>query len=125
MNGFVHVEIPTRDIKRAKTFYGKVFGWTFVDYNKEYAMFQVPGGGVGGGLMKVKKVPTKAAVQAYIEVDNLDATLKAIRSARGKVLRPKDEVPNMGWFASFADNQGTVLFLWQTMPKAGQTGLPM
>jgi len=125
VSGFVHVEIPTRDIKRAKAFYGKVFGWTFTDYTKEYTMFQVPGGGVGGALMKVKKVPAKAAVQAYIEVDNVDAKLKAIRSARGKVLKPKAEIPTMGWWASFKDNQGAVLFLWQTMPKAGQTGLPM
>lgn len=29
MHGFTHVEIPTRDLKRAKNFYGKVFGWTF------------------------------------------------------------------------------------------------
>ena len=125
MSGFVHIEIPTRDIKRAKTFYGKIFGWTFLDYGKGYSMFQVPGGGVGGALMKVKKVPAKPAIQAYIGVDDLDAKLKAIRSARGKVLKPKAEVPDMGWWASFKDNQGTVLFLWQTMPKAGQTGLPM
>jgi hypothetical protein len=29
MHGFVHVEIPARDVRRAKNFYGKVFGWTF------------------------------------------------------------------------------------------------
>jgi hypothetical protein len=125
VNGFVHVEIPTRNIKRAKAFYGKVFGWTFNDYGKDYSLFQVPGGGVGGGFTKVKKVPARPAVQAYIEVKDVDGTLKQIRSARGKVLRPKTEVPNMGWFASFADNQGVVLFLWQAMPKPGQTGLPM
>jgi hypothetical protein len=125
VNGFVHVEIPTRDIKRAKAFYGKIFGWTFNDFSKEYSLFQVPGGGVGGAFTKVKKVPARPAVQAYIEVKDVDGTLKQIRSARGKVLRPKTEVPNMGWFASFADNQGAVLFLWQAMPKPGQTGLPM
>lgn len=125
MNGFIHIEIPTRDLKRAKAFYGKVFGWTFQDFGKEYALFSIPGGGVGGGFTKVKKVPTKPVVQAYIEVQNLDAKLKEIRTARGKVLKPKSEVPNMGWWASFADNQGAVLFLWQSMPRTGQTGLPM
>ena len=125
MNGFVHIEIPTRDLKRAKAFYGKVFGWTFTDYGKAYVLFQAPDGGVGGGFTKVKKVPAKPVVQAYIEVQNIDAKLKEIKGARGKVLKPKMEVPTMGWWASFKDNQGAVLFLWQTMPKAGQTGLPM
>lgn len=125
MNGFVHVEIPTRDLKRAKAFYGKVFGWTFQDMGKDYALFQVPGGGVGGGLYRVKKVPTKPVVQASVEVEDIDAKLKEIRSARGKALKPKAEIPNMGWWASFADNQGAVLFLWQSMRRPQQSGLPM
>ena len=123
MAGFVHVEIPTKDLKRAKAFYGKVFGWTFNDYGKEYTLFRADGG-TGGGIYKVKKVPTKPVIQAYIGVDNLDAKLKEIKAARGKVLKPKTEVPNMGWWASFADNQGTVLFLWEPKPQA-QSAQPM
>jgi predicted enzyme related to lactoylglutathione lyase len=26
-----YVEIPARDIERTKTFFGEVFGWSFVD----------------------------------------------------------------------------------------------
>ncbi|MGQ0550767.1 MAG: VOC family protein [Armatimonadota bacterium] len=119
MAGFVHVEIPTKDLKRAKVFYGKVFGWNFTDFGKEYTLFRADGG-TGGGIYKVKKVPTKPVVQAYIGVDNLDAKLKEIKAARGKVLKPKTEIPNMGWWASFADNQGTVLFLWEPRPQSTQ-----
>ncbi|MBI3997919.1 MAG: VOC family protein [Armatimonadetes bacterium] len=125
MHTFVHVEIPTGDLRRAKAFYGKIFGWTFQDYGKEYALIQAPGSGFIGGLQKVKKVPTRPAVQVYIDVEDIDAKLKAIRKARGKVVRPKGEVPNMGWYAAFADNQGAVLFLWQAIRKPQQTGLPM
>ncbi len=126
MHGFVHIEIPARDVKRAKAFYGKVFGWTFQDFDRNYSLFQVPGGGVGGGIMKVKKVPTKPAVNAYIEVANIDAKLKEIKKARGKVLKPKTEIPgNMGAWASFADNQGAVLFVYQPAARPQQTGLPM
>lgn len=114
MHGFVHVEIPTRDLKRAKTFYGKIFGWTFQDYSKAYALIQNNGSSIGG-LTKVKKVPTKPVVFVYVDVADIDAKLKEIRAARGKVLKPKSEVPNMGWWAEFADNQGAVLFLWQRM----------
>ena len=126
MAGFVHIEIPARDLKRAKAFYGKLFGWTFQDYGKDYVLFQVSGGGVGGGITKVKKVPAKPAVNAYIQVDDNDAALKAIKKARGKVLKPRTEIgQGMGAWASFADNQGAVLFLWQQGAAAQQTNLPM
>ncbi|HEV8339394.1 MAG TPA: VOC family protein [bacterium] len=120
MPGFTHIEIPTRDLKRAKNFYGRVFGWTFEDWGKEYALFSPPGGGVGGGLYKVKTVPKRAAVQAYIDVTDIDAKLKEIRQARGKVLKPKAEVEGQGWWASFADPQGVVLFLWQSARGDGE-----
>jgi predicted enzyme related to lactoylglutathione lyase len=126
VHGFIHIEIPTRDLKRAKAFYGKIFGWTFQDYGKEYALFQIPGGGVGGGITKMKKVPTKPVINAYIEVEDVDAKLKEIKKARGKVLKPKTEIGGgMGAWASFADNQGAVLFLWQPGAPPQQTGLPM
>lgn len=125
MHDIVHLEVPVKDIKRAKTFYGTVFGWTFEDYGKEYAMFKTPGGVVGGGLSKVKKVPTKAAVNVYIGVEDIDAKAKQIKKARGKLLSKKLEIPNMGWWLKFADNQGLVLFLWQPAPRPGQTSLPM
>ncbi len=125
MHEFVHVEIPVKDLKRGKAFYGKVFGWTFQDFGKDYAMFMNPGGGVGAALMKVKKVTTKPVVHVYIGVEDLDAKMKDIRKARGKALSSKTEVPNMGWWAKFADNQGAVLFLWQRAQPARQTNLPM
>jgi predicted enzyme related to lactoylglutathione lyase len=125
VHDIIHVEIPTKDIRRAKGFYGKIFGWTFQDYGKDYALFSPPGGGVGGGLTRVKKVPTKPAVNAYIQVEDLEAKLKEIKKARGTVLKAKTEVPNMGWWAQFADNQGAVLFLWQQATPSHQTSLPM
>ena len=125
MHNIVHWEIPVKDIKRAKAFYGAVFGWTFQDYGKTYAMFTTPGGGVGGGFTKVKKVPTKPVINVYIGVDDIQAKVKQIKKARGKVLSKKSEIPNMGWWVKFADNQGAVLFLFQAARRPGQTNLPM
>jgi len=116
MHGFVHVEIPARDLRRAKDFYGKVFGWQFQDAGKDYTLFSPPDGGVGGGINKVKQVPKRPVVQAYIEVADIDAKLKEVKKARGKVVKPKKEVPGFGSWAAFSDPQGTVLFLWQSMP---------
>jgi hypothetical protein len=123
---FAHVEIPTGDLKRAKTFYGRIFQWRYQDFSKEYALIQAPGGRSIGGIMKVKKVPKKAAVNVYVEVEDIDATLKEVKKARGKVLKGRTEIGGgMGSWASFADNQGVVLFVWQRPSPATQTNLPM
>ncbi len=65
----------------------------------------------------MKKMPTKANVRAYIEVEHIDMKLKEIKAARGKVLVPKTEVPTFGWWAEFKDPQGSVLYLWQSAHK--------
>lgn len=113
MHAIVHVEIAVTNMKRAKAWYGKVFGWTFQDFDKEYTLWNAPGGGTGGGLFVVKKIPAKSAVRAYIQVDDVDTKLKEIKKARGKVVLPRAEVPNFGWWAAFRDPQGAELYLWQ------------
>lgn len=114
MHGIAYWELPTLNMKRAKVFYGKVFGWTFQDFSKEYTMFTPPGGGLSGGLTKVKAMPKKPVVNVYVEVANIDAKLAEIKKARGKVLKTKTLIsPEMGSWAQFADNQGAVLCLWQ------------
>ena len=53
-NPFVHVELNTTDLNKAKTFYGKLFDWTLEDVSApgmEYTMIK-PGKGTGGGMVK-------------------------------------------------------------------------
>ncbi|HEY3246956.1 MAG TPA: VOC family protein [bacterium] len=116
MHDVTHVEIPTRDLARAKRFYGKLFGWQFRDFDPGYALFD-PKKGVGGGIYKVKSIPTKSPVRVYVGVANIDDTLKQVRAGGGKVLQPKAQVPGMGWYASFRDPQGAELWLWQRAPR--------
>jgi len=43
-NPFVHVELNTTDVSKAKTFYGKLFDWTLDDVdmgNSTYTMIKV------------------------------------------------------------------------------------
>ncbi len=114
MHHITHVEIPAKDLKRAKDFYGKIFGWSFQDFGRDYTLFRPPDGGTGGGIYKVKTMPTKSPVRAYVEVEDIDAKLKEIKAARGKVVAPKEEVPGHGWYAVFSDPQGCALSLWQS-----------
>lgn len=127
MHGFGHVEIPTTEFKKAKKFFGAVFGWTFQDIpGMDYVLFRA-GSQPNGGFYKVKKMPKKGQVNVYIEVEDIDAKLKEIRKAKGKVLVKKSRVGTMGWFAQFATPDGCYLSLWQVAPKepAAQEATPI
>lgn len=118
MHGFGHIGIPTTDFKKAKRFFGKIFGWTFTDLPQiDYVLFRA-GAMPNGGFYLVKKMPKKGQVNVYIEVEDIDAALKAIRRARGTVLLTKTPLMDMGWMAQFATPDGCFLSLWQAKPAA-------
>jgi len=122
MHGFGHIEIPSTNFKRTKKFFGSVFGWTFTDLpDIDYVLFRA-GAQPNGGFFKVKKMPRKGQVNVYIEVEDIDAKLKEIRKARGKVLVKKTPVGDMGWFGQFATPDGCHLSLWQSVPGQAQAG---
>ena len=56
-NPFVHVELHTGDVGKAKAFYSKLFGWKLKDMpmpgGDNYTMIEV-GEGTGGGMMKAQ-----------------------------------------------------------------------
>jgi predicted enzyme related to lactoylglutathione lyase len=118
MHGFGHISIPTTNLKKAKKFFGKVFGWTFKDYlDMNYVLFWA-GEPPNGGFYLVKKMPKKAQVNVFIEVEDIDAKLKEIKKAKGKVLMKKTAVADMGWMGEFATPDGCFLSLWQEREKA-------
>ena len=60
-NPFVHVELHTKDLAKAKAFYGQLFGWQLQDMpmpggGGNYTMIGV-GEGTGGGMMTDTKTP--------------------------------------------------------------------
>jgi len=55
-NPFVHVELMSTDVGKAKSFYGKLFDWELEDvqmHDMTYTMIKV-GEGTGGGLMRTR-----------------------------------------------------------------------
>ena len=58
-NPFVHVELATTDIDKAKAFYTSLFGWQLQDMDMgggtSYTMINV-GEGTGGGMMKLSLI---------------------------------------------------------------------
>src|SRR5580693_455392 len=70
-NPFVHIELATTDINKAKSFYGSLFDWQLEDHdmgnNMIYTMVKV-GNGVGGGMMKHPMPGAPSAWVPYVDV---------------------------------------------------------
>ena len=111
-NSPVHFEIPADNVKRAKKFYEKAFGWKISDpWNMNYFFVETKKKGeegINGGLMQ-RKEPRQPFMN-YIGVASIDASLKKVKSAGGTICMPKTEIgSNMGWIAAFQDTEGNVM----------------
>ena len=118
-NPFVHVELNTTDVAKAKGFYSKLFDWKLEDLPMEggtYTMIHV-GEGTGGGLMKHPMPGASSFWLAYVLVDDIDAATKKVRALGGTVMKDKTEVMGMGWLAIIVDPTGAHLGLWKPMAK--------
>ena len=117
-NPFVHVELSTTDVGKAKTFYSKLFGWTLEDVPMDdgaYTMIGV-GEGTGGGMMKQMIPGAPSSWMAYILVDDIAAATKKAKSLGATIMKEVTEVMDMGSLSIIVDPTGAMFGLWQ--PKA-------
>jgi uncharacterized protein len=112
-NPFVHVELNTTDLGKAKEFYGKLFSWTLEDVpNMEYTMIKV-GEGTGGGMMKHPVPGAPSMWLAYVMVDDVNAETAKAKSLGATILKDVTEIPGVGWFSIFSDPTGAALALFK------------
>jgi predicted enzyme related to lactoylglutathione lyase len=115
-NPFVHVELNTTDVEKAKDFYSKLFDWTLEDVDMgpsgTYSIIKV-GEGTGGGMLKNPMPGVPSFWLAYVLVDEIGAATKKAASLGAKIVKDSVEVPNMGWFSIIEDPTGAALALWQ------------
>ncbi len=119
-NPFVHVELNTNDVAKAKTFYGKLFDWKMEDVPMEggtYTLIGV-GDGTGGGLMKHPMPGAPSMWLAYVLVDDLEASTKKAKALGATVMKDVTEVTDMGWLSIIVDPTGAHLGLWKAKAKA-------
>ena len=117
-----HVDVLSGDHKRAKAFYGAVFGWQFeelpgVDYVNVRTSEDGIEGGIGGVAQAVGAAPpVTSGVMAYLLAPDIDATLQAIEREGGTVVIPRTDAGGYGEFAHFRDPDGNVIGLWRDTP---------
>ena len=112
-NPFVHVELQTQDLGKAKKFYQELFSWKLQDIPEMgYTMIQAAEG-PGGGMMKNPVQGAPSHWLAYVRVDNVTASTKKAKSLGAKVVKDVTEVPGHGWFSVIVDPAGAAVGLWQ------------
>jgi len=119
-NPFVHVELHTGDLKRAKEFYGKLFDWKLEDApmpgGGSYTLIQV-GNGTGGGMETSRTPGVPPHWLAYVGVDDVRASTRKAQELGAKVVVDVMEVGDYGTMSVITDPTGATLAMWQ--PKSG------
>jgi hypothetical protein len=119
-NPFVHVELASTDVDKAKGFYGKLFNWQLQEMpfdGMTYTTIGV-GSGTGGGMMSQMMPGAPSAWLAYVLVDDVKESTKKAASLGAQVMKDVTEVPGMGWFSIITDPTGAHLGLWQNAAAA-------
>lgn len=119
-NPFVHVELNTNDVAKAKRFYGELFDWKMEDVQMPdftYTMIDV-GEGTGGGLMKNLIPGVPSFWLAYSQVDDIEAATRKAKSLGATVMKDVTEVMDMGWLSIIVDPTGAMLGLWKPKKRA-------
>ena len=112
-------ELNTRDVERAKRFYGDALGWSFeampMDEGMTYWLINMGDESVGG-IFDISDPFYKDLPESwlsYIAVDNVDARVaKAVR-AGAKVMKPAFDVPGVGRIAILLEPGGAAVG-WMT-----------
>ncbi len=130
---FEWYELLTMDTPAARDFYTKLIGWSMMEWNEleePYAMW-VAGERPIGGLMELpdeaKACGAPPHWQAYVGVDDVDATTQRAKELGAKIFVEPQDIPKVGRFSIFADPQGAVISPFKSFESAADTpeGMPL
>ncbi len=119
-NPIVWVEIATIDIERAKIFYEKVFAL-------EFQLIEMPGqklyvfgagecsdtGAPGALVQSDSNTPSNDGTVVYFSCKDLLVELGRVEEAGGKIVVPKTDIGEFGFFAHIIDTEGNRIGLHQ------------
>ena len=114
-NPFVHVELNTTDVEKAKAFYRQLFDWALEDIPWEWTTTRHQSRKRHGRRHDEAPVPGAPSTWiAYVEVDDIAAATQKAHSLGATIIQDVIEVPGMGWLSILIDPTGAALGLWQT-----------
>jgi len=110
-------EIPVNNMERAKRFYTSVLACDFTDFDTDESKMAIFHGnmdryGATGCLVEYNDVrPSVNGTVIYFSCDNLNEALEHIENNGGKVIIPKTDIGENGFFAHFIDSEGNRIAL--------------
>jgi uncharacterized protein len=122
---FCWIELGTTDQNAAKEFYGKLFGWTFVDTPTGpagvYTSFKLKGRDVAAAYTLDPKqmagIPPHWML--YVATADADATAKRATDLGGRIGNGPLDVYDLGRMAVLTDPTGAVFSVWQAKKNTG------
>jgi predicted enzyme related to lactoylglutathione lyase len=119
-------ELMTHDVAKAKDFYAKTLGWTYEDVpmpgmDGTYTLVSANGALVGG-MMQMDDPGFQGVPDhwfTHVGVDDVDARVKKIEAAGGKIHRAPWDIPDVGRVA-IVEIPGGAVQGWMT-PAEGLT----
>lgn len=116
-NPFVHVELATTNVAKAKSFYSRLFKWKLADLPMptpagKYTAIQV-GDGTGGGMMRQMMPDAGSAWMPYVLVDDIEKSTKRAKKLGAKICKDVTVVEGMGRLSILRDPTGAMIGLWE------------
>jgi predicted enzyme related to lactoylglutathione lyase len=129
MSSVVHFEMPYDDRERMAKFYRNVFGWQTRMLGEEMGNYVLatttesddgrpkkPGAINGGFFPKRPDWPAQHP-SVVIAVDDIQAAMREMAEAGGKVLGEPIEIPGVGQYVAFFDTEGNRVSMLQPIPR--------
>jgi predicted enzyme related to lactoylglutathione lyase len=132
MNPVVHFEMPYDDRKRMAAFYEAAFGWNTKALGAEMGNYVLATtcdsddagpkarGMINGGFHARNPEWPAQHPSVVIAVEDIQASMKQVARAGGKVLGDPMEIPGVGRYVSFFDTEGNRVSLLQPVPRSAR-----
>ena len=122
-----YFDFTVSDLPVAREFFEEVLGWRFEKFPMPYEYYRIQAGppeepGIDGGIGAIRDAPTaegRPLTQVTMPVDDLDAVLKRVEDANGRIVEAKMPIPGIGWYATCAEPGGLNFGLIQVDPSVG------
>ncbi len=118
------IDLMTSDADKAQSFYGELFGWTFVAGDQEkyggYITAYKDGKRVAGMMQKQEDQAGMPDMwSTYLRSDDAAATVQAAGEHGGQVYMGVMDIPEQGHMAMLGDASGAAVGIWQPREMTG------
>lgn len=110
-------ELATRDVDKAKAFYGELLGWRFEPGNEPGYTFIYNNNRMNGGIVAMDGAMWNGIPphwMAYFTVSDIEASVKKVQELGGKISVDISDIPDAGRFSVIHDPQGAILTIMES-----------